>query len=61
MTDLADRRNSVTQRDFIETAEPGGIWYWTVQDPGSMLSPTPQLPLHGQRERDRVLTATLDL
>lgn len=60
MTDLADRKNSVTKQDFLPAAD-AGVWYWTVTDPGAMLSPTPQLPLHGTRARDAVLTATLDL
>src|SRR5262245_40354387 len=61
MTDLADRSNSITKRDYVSTADPGGSWYWQVMDPGAMFSPTPQLPPHGTRDRDRMLTATLDL
>jgi hypothetical protein len=61
MTDLADRNNSITKRDYIPNAEPGGVWYWSVYDPGAQRSPTSNLPLHGTRERDYVLTATLDL
>lgn len=60
MTDLADRKNSVTRSDYLAAAD-AGVWYWTVSDPGAMLSPTPQLPIHGTRGRDAVLTATLDL
>jgi hypothetical protein len=61
MTNLADRNNSITKRDYIPNAEPGGVWYWSVYDPGAQRSPTSNLPLHGTRERDYVLTATLDL
>lgn len=61
MTDLADRANSITKRDYIPNAEPGGVWYWSVYDPGAQLSPTSTLPIHGSPERDRVLTSTLDL
>ena len=60
MTDLIDRKNSVTRDDYIPTAQPG-VWSWTIYDPSAMQSPTPQLPMHGTRERDRVLGATLDL
>lgn len=61
MTDTLDRRRSVTRDDFVETAQPGGVWSWIVQDPGAMFSPTPQLPLHGDPLRDAVLVGTLDL
>lgn len=62
MTDLADRKHSVTRRDFIPTADTGaGVWLWQIYDPGSMQSPTPQLPRHGDTQRDKMLTATLDL
>lgn len=61
MTDLANRADSVTKRDYIPNAEPGGTFYWTVYDPGAQYSPVATLPIHGSRERDYVLTATLDL
>ena len=60
MTDLANRRGSVTERDYVPSSEQG-IFAWTIFDPGATLSPAPSLPLHGQRDRDRMLTATLDL
>lgn len=60
MTDLADRKGSVTRQDYLESPDQG-IWSWSIYDPGAMLSPVPQLPLHGSRDRDKVLTATLDL
>jgi hypothetical protein len=60
MTDLANRNNSVTKRDYVPSADQG-VFAWTIYDPGAMASPTPQLPYHGTRERDRILTATLDL
>ena len=60
MTDLANRNNSVTKRDYLTTADQG-IFSWTIYDPGATLSPAPSLPIHGSRERDRILTATLDL
>jgi hypothetical protein len=60
MTDLLDRSKSVTRDDYIETAQPG-VWAWSIYDPSAMQSPTPQLPMHGTRERDMVLGATLDL
>jgi len=61
MTDTLDRAGSVTKRDYIQTADPGGVWYFSMVDPGAMQSPAPQLPIHGTPERDRMLTATLDL
>jgi hypothetical protein len=60
MTDLLDRRNSVTRDDYLPTTDQG-VFSWTIYDPSAMQSPVPQLPFHGSRERDRVLTATLDL
>jgi hypothetical protein len=60
MTDLANRKGSVTERDYLTTADQG-IFSWTIFDPGATLSPAPSLPIHGSRERDRILTATLDL
>lgn len=60
MTDLADRKGSVTRQDYVSSPDQG-VWAWSIFDPGAMTSPVPQLPLHGSRERDRVLTATLDL
>lgn len=61
MTDTLDRRRSVTRDDFQQAASYGGVWEWTVLDPGSIASPTPQLPPIGSRARDALLTATLDL
>lgn len=60
MTDTLDRKRSVTRDDFQPTPE-GGVWAWTIVDPGSMQSPAPQLPRHGTPSRDMLLTATLDL
>lgn len=60
MTDILDRNNSVTKRDYLTTTDQG-VFAWTIYDPSAMQSPVPQLPFHGTRERDRVLTATLDL
>ncbi len=60
MTDLADRKGSVTKQDYVDSPDQG-VWAWSIYDPGAMTSPVPQLPLHGSRERDRILTATLDL
>lgn len=60
MTDLANRKGSVTERDYLTSADQG-IFSWSIFDAGATLSPAPQLPIHGSRERDRILTATLDL
>lgn len=60
MTDLLDRRNSVTRDDYLPTTDQG-VFAWTIYDPSAMQSPVPSLPFHGSRERDRILTATLDL
>lgn len=60
MTDLLDRKGSVTRADYVPTAD-AGVWYWTLYDPGAQMSPIPTLPMHGSHERDRILTATLDL
>ena len=66
MTDVLDRKRSVTSGDFIE-ANPqttgGGVWLWQVVDPGSLLSPTPELPQRSvyTANADQVLSATLDL
>jgi hypothetical protein len=60
MTDLADRKNSVTKQDFL-TGSDYGVWNWSVFDPGATLSPVPTLPIHGTRGGDLVLAATLDL
>lgn len=60
MTDLTDRKNSVTRNDYVPGADTG-VWVWNVYDPGAMHSPVAQLPPHGSRERDRLLSATLDL
>ena len=60
MTDLANRKGSVTQADYM-TAPDQGVWAWSIFDPGATLSPMPGLPMHGSRGRDQILTATLDL
>ena len=60
MTDLADRKNSVTKQDYF-TGSDNGVWNWSVYDPGAMASPLGTLPIHGTRGGDLVLTATLDL
>ncbi len=61
MTDMLDRKRSVTRADFSDSADPGGIWVWNVLDPGSVQSPATQLPGVGTRARDAMLAATLDL
>lgn len=61
MTELLDRKRSVTREDFLDEAQAGGVFYWSIIDPGAALSPVPTLPRHGSRDRDRVLSATLDL
>lgn len=60
MTDLADRKNSVTRNDFLPAGD-GGVFVWQVFDPGAMASPVATLPMIGRRERDQMLAATLDL
>lgn len=60
MTDLANRKGSVTLDDYLAKPD-AGVWAWSIIDPGAMQSPIPQLPAHGTPARDRVLTATLDL
>src|SRR6187455_3100027 len=60
MTDLIDRKNSVTRSDYLPTTDQG-VWSWSIYDPGAMASPVPSLPLAGSRQRDVVLAATLDL
>jgi hypothetical protein len=60
MTDLIDRKGSVTKQDFVQSPDQG-VWAWTVFDPGAMTSPVATLPVHGSRGGDRVLAATLDL
>jgi len=60
MTDLASRKGSVTQADYLTTSDQG-IFAWSIYDPGAVLSPSPTLPLHGSRDRDRILSSTLDL
>jgi hypothetical protein len=61
MTDTLDRARSVTRDDFQVAPQGGGIWAWSIVDPGAVRSPTPQLPIHGSPGRDALLTATLDL
>lgn len=60
MTDLIDRKGSVTKQDYLTGAD-NGVWAWTVFDPGAIASPVATLPVHGSRGGDRVLAATLDL
>jgi len=60
MTEIVDRKGSVTKQDFL-TSPDEGIWAWTIFDPGAIQSAVPTLPIHGSRERDQILTATLDL
>lgn len=60
MTDLLDRKNSVTRDDYLPTSDYG-VWSWAIYDPSAMQSPVSSLPFHGAPERDRILTATLDL
>jgi hypothetical protein len=60
MTDIAKRKGSVTEADYVSTPDQG-IFAWTIFDPGATLSPSPTLPIHGSRDRDRILTSTLDL
>jgi hypothetical protein len=66
MTETLDRRRSVTSGDFIEASPQttgGGVWYWSVYDPGSLTSPAPELPRRSVSTwtADQVLSATLDL
>jgi hypothetical protein len=65
VTDLLDRKRSVTSGDFA-TGKPtsdGGVWVWQVMDPGSLTTPAPELPPRSvlAYQADRVLAATLDL
>jgi hypothetical protein len=66
MTDVLDRRRSVTSGDFIQASPQttgGGVWYWQVMDPGGLASPAPDLPRRSVATwgGDQVLSATLDL
>jgi hypothetical protein len=65
MTDLLDRKRSVTSGDFStgKPASDSGVWLWQVVDPGSLTTPAPELPQRGLTtwQADRVLAATLDL
>jgi hypothetical protein len=66
MTDVLDRRRSVTSGDFIQASPQttgGGIWYWNVIDPSSLTSPAPELPRRSVATwgADQILSATLDL
>lgn len=66
MTDILDRRRSVTSGDFIQATPQttgGGVWLWQVMDPGSLTSPAPELPQRSvvTWSADRILAATLDL
>ena len=60
MTDITKRKGSVTEADYVSSPDQG-IFAWTIFDPGATLSPSPTLPIHGSRDRDRILTSTLDL
>lgn len=66
MTDILDRRRSVTSGDYVAASPQttgGGVWVWQVMDPGSLASPAPDLPGRSVAtwSADRVLSATLDL
>jgi hypothetical protein len=66
MTDVLDRRRSVTSGDFIQASPQttgGGVWVWQVMDAGSIASPAPDLPARSVStwNADKVLAATLDL
>lgn len=66
MTDVLDRRRSVTGGDFLEgppNAASGGVWQWVVVDPGAYASAAPSLPAPGLAtwSADRILAATLSL
>lgn len=66
MTDLLDRRRSVTSDDFLEgppNAASGGVWQWIVVDPGPLRSAAPSLPAPSLATwaADRILAATLSL
>src|SRR5438477_3362818 len=65
MTDVLDRRRSVTSGDFIagKPTSDGGVWYFQVYDPGSISTPAPELPPRSVMtwNADRLLSATLDL
>jgi hypothetical protein len=65
MTDVLDRRRSVTAGDFLSgkpTAD-GGVFYFQVYDPGSISTPAPELPSRSLMtwNADAILRATLDL
>jgi hypothetical protein len=65
MTDLLDRKRSVTSGDFAtgKPASDGGAWVFQVMDPGSLTTPAPELPQRDMAtwQADRLLAATLDL
>lgn len=66
MTDVLDRRRSVTSGDFIQASPQmtgGGVWLWQVMDAGGVTSPAPELPRRSVATwgADQILSATLDL
>lgn len=64
MTDILDRKRSVTAGDYIPgPPSAGGAWVFQVIDPGAILSPAPDLPLPSVNtwNTDRMLAATLSL
>lgn len=66
MTELLDRKRSVTAGDFIPASPQttgGGVWYWQVVDPGGLTAPAPELPARTIYTwgADQLLSATLDL
>src|SRR5262245_40771124 len=66
MTDTLDRRRSATADDYLDgppTAASGGVWQWTIIDPGAYQSAAPRLPAPSIMtwDADRILSATLGL
>ena len=65
MTDLAERKHSVTAGDYVPagTSPDGGIFLFQILDPGGFSSPAPELPARSAYTwtADEVLAATLDL
>lgn len=65
MSDILDRRRSVTRGDYIEgpATSDGGVWVWNVVDPGALMSPAPTLPAPSRLtwSIDAILAATLSL
>lgn len=65
MTDLVERKHSVTAGDYVPagTSPDGGIFLFQILDPGGFSSPAPELPARSPYtwNADEVLAATLDL